>query len=153
MDAVHGKSARPQLSHLIFHQGNQRTNHQCGSAARQPRKLIAQALPRSGRHHQKNIPAIDNRLAHFLLVGAELPEAKGLMQQIVQIQSWLKGLGLDKRQSRVTGLRGYVVRTGAVSGPTVLRAGSIPQNTRSQSTHWSLASFPNHLRHIALNVF
>ena len=63
------------------HQRNQRRNHQRRSTTRERRQLIAERLTRAGRHDQQNIMARGRSLAHCLLIGAELREAEGAVQQ------------------------------------------------------------------------
>ena len=53
MNPRHLEPKRNELRSLVFHQRNQRRNHQRGTAASKRGKLIAQALARARRHHQQ----------------------------------------------------------------------------------------------------
>ena len=77
VDALHGEAALLELGHLIFHQGDQRADHQRGAAARDAGQLVAERLAGAGRHHQQDVAAVDHGLADGLLAGAEGRESEG----------------------------------------------------------------------------
>ena len=75
------KSALFELGHLIFHQGDQRADHERGAAARDAGQLVAERLARAGGHDQQDVAAVDDGLADGFLVGAEGGEAEGGLQE------------------------------------------------------------------------
>ena len=77
VNALHGEAPLLELGDLVFHQRDQRADHQCRSTARDPRQLVAQRLPGPGRHHQQYVFPIDHRPANGFLVRAERREAEG----------------------------------------------------------------------------
>ena len=84
MNALHRKPALLQLCVLIFHERNQRTDHQRSSAPRHPGQLITKGFSRARRHHQQSIPALHHRLANLFLIGAKRSEPKRPVQQFHQ---------------------------------------------------------------------
>ena len=81
----HLQPQRPQLRRLVFHQRNQRRNHQRRPAPCNRRQLVAQALPRPRRHHQQQVSPLDRRAAHRLLACPEPGKPKHRPQQLLQI--------------------------------------------------------------------
>ena len=81
VDALHREVALLELGHLIFHQGDQRTDHQRGAAARHGGQLVAQRLAGAGGHDQQDVAALDHGLADGFLAWAEGGEAEGGLQE------------------------------------------------------------------------
>ena len=81
MNALHCETPLLELCNLVFHQGDQRANHQRGSTTRDPRQLIAQRFARSGRHNQQHVFPVDGRLADRFLIRPEPGEAERAMEQ------------------------------------------------------------------------
>ena len=52
VDALHRKAPLFQLRHLIFHQRDQRADHQRGAAQRDAGQLVTERFPRARWHHQ-----------------------------------------------------------------------------------------------------
>ena len=48
------------LCHLVFHQGDQRTHHQRGTAASDAGKLVAQGFAGARRHNHQNVATVDD---------------------------------------------------------------------------------------------
>ena len=84
VDALGRQAKLLQLAYLVIHQGDERTDHQRGSTARQSRQLIAERLARSGGHDQQRIFSRGHRLAHRLLVGPEAGKAEDALQQLAE---------------------------------------------------------------------
>ena len=67
---------RGELCRLVFHQRNQRRNHQRGSAQRNRRQLVAQRFSRARGHHQQQVAAYQRGGTHGLLVCPESRKPK-----------------------------------------------------------------------------
>src|ERR1017187_574462 len=61
-----------QLRRLILHQRDQRRHHHRRLSRNHRRKLVAQRLPASGRHHHTSIVRGQQTPDHILLLGAKL---------------------------------------------------------------------------------
>ena len=85
MDALGAKALLAELRHLVFHQRDQRADHQRGAAARDPGKLVAERLARAGGHHEQHVLAAGERLADLLLVRPEGREAELLAEHRSEI--------------------------------------------------------------------
>src|SRR6187402_1274703 len=72
---------RGHLCGLNIDERDQRADDQCGSAARNGRKLIAEALTCARRHHQQNVLTLYGRSTYGLLICAKLGETKGFMKK------------------------------------------------------------------------
>ncbi len=81
----HTQPKRRKFRHLVFHQRNQRRNHQRRSAQRNRRQLVAERLARPGRHHQQQIAPVNRSATHLLLVRAKPRKPKHRPQQFSQI--------------------------------------------------------------------
>jgi hypothetical protein len=76
---VNSPNTQPQpfeLGRLIFHQGNQRRDHQSRSTQRNRRQLVAERLAKACRHHQEQIPPVNSSSANRLLIRSEARKAK-----------------------------------------------------------------------------
>ena len=80
MDALHGEASFFELGRLIFHEGNQRADHQGSSAECDARQLVAERFAGPGRHNQQDVAPGDNGLTDRLLIGAKRREAERLKQ-------------------------------------------------------------------------
>ena len=67
-----------QAIHLIFHQGDERRNHQGHAIEQERRQLVAQRFAAAGGHHHQGVFPLQNRLDDGLLAVAEFGEAKRL---------------------------------------------------------------------------
>ncbi len=85
VDPRHLEAKRAEFGRLVFHQRDQRRNHQRRPAPGQRRKLIAQRLARTGRHHQQQVASGHRGAADCLLVGAKTREPKCGSKQISQV--------------------------------------------------------------------
>jgi hypothetical protein len=68
VETGHFETLGLQLRGLIFHQRDQRADHQRGAAARNGGQLIAERLARAGRHHQQHVLAVNDSPANCLLI-------------------------------------------------------------------------------------
>lgn len=68
-----------QLIDLIFHQRDQRRDHDRQAAHDQRRYLITQRLAATGRHNHQAVTALERRLDNRLLARTELLVAEGLL--------------------------------------------------------------------------
>ena len=73
-----------QLIDLIFHQGNQRRDHQRQSLLHQRRDLIAERFAAAGGHHHQTIPSAQRRINNGLLAGTKMLIAKGILQYLLR---------------------------------------------------------------------
>ena len=71
--------------HLVFHQGDERRDHDGCSFHQQRWQLIAQRLTTTCRHEHERIIAIQQVLDNLLLVSLELVETKVFLQGLCQI--------------------------------------------------------------------
>ncbi len=69
---------------LVLHQRDERRDHQRGTAAGQPRQLIAQRLAGAGRHDQQHIAAAGHVAADRFLMRSEPGQTKHLAQQTLE---------------------------------------------------------------------
>ena len=81
MYAVDGKSLLFELSHLIFHQRDERAYHERRATTRDTRQLVAKRLAGSSRHNQQSIFHLYHCPTDRLLVWPERGKAKGLAQE------------------------------------------------------------------------
>ena len=70
--------------HLVLHQGDQRRDHDSVSVLQQNRQLVAERLPRPGRHDDAEVFAGMNLLYNLLLVVQKGVEAEIALQCLVQ---------------------------------------------------------------------
>jgi len=70
----------PQRVHLVFHQRDQRRNHDAATFAHQGRELVAQRFAAAGRHQHQGVLSLKQRVYDLLLHGAEIAEAEDLAQ-------------------------------------------------------------------------
>ena len=71
-----GFSEAPQSIHLIFHQSDQRRNHNRHPVHIKCGQLIAQGLTAPSGHHHKRIGARHNRRDNFTLATAKVVKTK-----------------------------------------------------------------------------
>ena len=71
-----------QVLHLIFHQRDQRRDHQCRAGSHQRRHLIAQRFAATGRHDDKGVVAFQYRIYDSFLEPLEVIESEKLLQRI-----------------------------------------------------------------------
>ena len=88
MDALNRKTALLELCRLVFHQGNQRTDHQRGPAARDARQLVTKRLAGPRGHDQQDVLPFDGRTANSFLVRTEGGKPKRTAQKFIKIVSW-----------------------------------------------------------------
>ncbi len=104
------QSARTQRVHLVFHQCDERRDHDGGTVEQQRGKLKAERLARPGGHHGDQVPALEHRLRGLALTGTECRETKPLVQGAVEV-----GRGERKCGGEAT--------PESSGGPTVMAAG------------------------------
>ena len=85
VNARDAQSQRRELGRLVFHQRNQRRDHQRRAAQRNRRQLIAERLAKARRHHQQQIAPVNCRAADRLLIRPEARKAKDRLQQFSQL--------------------------------------------------------------------
>jgi hypothetical protein len=91
MDAVGRESERLQLSNLVFHQCDQRADHQRCPAEHDAGKLVAERLAGPGRHNEHNVTATSENTADFFLVGPERLVAEAVLEDVVEAAAALPG--------------------------------------------------------------
>src|SRR5277367_2863361 len=84
MDTLDREATLPQLGKLIFHQGDERADHQRRPAPCEPRQLIAERFPCPGWHHEKNVAAINDGAANLFLIRAKRRKTERPMQESIQ---------------------------------------------------------------------
>ena len=84
VDPLGDEAARPKLRGLIFHQRDQRTDHQRGAGPGDARQLVAQRLAGAGGHHEQHVAAQRDLAAGLFLVRSEGRQAEGLAQERVE---------------------------------------------------------------------
>ena len=84
VDALGAQAQALELGHLVFHEGDERRDHEGGSAAREAGELVAERLARARGHHQQHVLALGHGPAHGLLPRAEGLEAEGRAQQFLE---------------------------------------------------------------------
>ena len=85
MDARHAQVECSELGDLVFHECDQRRDHESRPAEGDGGKLVAERLPCPGGHDQQQVAAIDGGAAHGLLVGAEAREAEDRLQKLGEV--------------------------------------------------------------------
>ena len=86
MYARRSKTLLDQFQALVFHQGDQRRNHQHVAAARHARKLVAQRLARAGRHDQQAVMPLRYRRARLLLMRPKALEPEARAKNVAQFR-------------------------------------------------------------------
>jgi hypothetical protein len=76
VDGRGGNAASPQHVHLVFHQGNERRDHDAHALEQQRGQLEAQRLSGAGRHHRDEVAALEHRRYRFPLPRAECSQAE-----------------------------------------------------------------------------
>ena len=99
VDEAHRQPQRMELIDLVFHQRDQRRNHQRQTVEHQCRQLVAEALSAAGGHDAKAIPPGKNRRDHLFLPGAERTEPKAGQVRLRQ-RRWI-GHERGSCQSRI----------------------------------------------------
>jgi hypothetical protein len=84
VNAAHAQANFCELRCLVFHERDQRRDHQRSSAARDGGQLIAERLPCTGRHHQQQIAPGSGRAANLFLIGAEGGKAEYGLEEPAQ---------------------------------------------------------------------
>ena len=84
VDEGAGDTALGELIDLVFHQSDQRRNHQRRAVAHQGGQLVAQRLAATRRHDDDRVAAREHRLDDFILALAEVCEAKMLLQRLAR---------------------------------------------------------------------
>ena len=69
---------------LVFHQSDERGNHNCSALHQQCRQLVAHRLTAACWHQHKSVIAIKQVLDDSLLVALESIEAKVILQRLLQ---------------------------------------------------------------------
>ena len=87
-----GRNAGPHCD-LVFHQGDQRRDHDSQPAGDQRRYLETQRLARPGRHHGQDIATREQRIDDFFLSRPERIEAEDILQDAILVARFDKGLG------------------------------------------------------------
>ncbi len=80
--ALHREAPFFEFGYLIFHEGDQRTDHQGSAAARHRRQLVAEGLAGSGRHYQQDVAARNDGPADGFLAGAERGESECRLEEV-----------------------------------------------------------------------
>ena len=65
--------------HLVFHQCNQRRNHDGGTVAYHGGQLVAKRLAATRRHNHKRIMPLQDTVNDSLLVALEIVKAENLL--------------------------------------------------------------------------
>ena len=81
MDAGDAETGGGEFGGLVVHEGDERGDDECGAAACDGGKLIAEGFAGSGGHDEEDVTAVGGGAADGLLVGAELGEAEGLVEE------------------------------------------------------------------------
>jgi len=68
--------------HLVFHQSDERRNHNGCSFHHQRRQLIAHGLTASCGHDDKCIISVQDALHHLLLLAFEFIESKKVLERL-----------------------------------------------------------------------
>ena len=69
-----------QVVRLVFHQGNQRCDHERNAGHRQRSELVNQRLATAGRHDDKGIAAVEHRLDRLPLAMLEVGMSEALAE-------------------------------------------------------------------------
>ena len=80
VNALGAQASFAELGDLVFHQRDQRADHQRDPAPSQPGQLVAERFAGAGRHHQQHVFALGSGFAGLLLMRAEAVEAEGGVQ-------------------------------------------------------------------------
>jgi hypothetical protein len=86
MDALGAQPKLPQLGNLIFHEGDERRDHERRAASGQPGELVAEGFSCSSGHDEEDVLALHDRAADCFLIGAEGGEAEGFFEEDAQIR-------------------------------------------------------------------
>ena len=81
VDAGDAEAGGSELGGLVVHEGDERADDECGAAPGDGGKLVTEGLSRSCGHDEQDVTAIGGGAADCLLVGAELGEAEGLVEE------------------------------------------------------------------------
>ena len=126
VDALHREAALLELGGLIFHQRDQRADHQRRAAARDAGQLVAERFARAGGHDQQHVLALDHGAADRFLVGAESGEAEGAVEQLVERCSRYRRRGCSR-------CRRFELRQAVIAAPA------------SRAQAWPAPTLPHHL--------
>ena len=88
MNACDAKAERDEFGCLVFHEGDERGDHQRCAAAGKRGQLIAEALAGASGHDQQQVAARDGGTANFFLIGAEGGEAEDRVQKLGEVAGW-----------------------------------------------------------------
>ncbi len=86
MNPLGAETLLPELRRLIFHQRDQRTNHERRSAPHHRRQLVTERLPCPGRHDEEYVLPGRSRLADGFLMRTESVEAEPRLQNLNQFR-------------------------------------------------------------------
>ena len=108
VDAGDAKAGGGELGGLVVHEGDEGGDYEGGAAASDGRKLIAEGFSCTGGHDKEDVTAVGGGAADGLLVGAELGEAEGLVEEGFEVHLLASSFAYCSREGDEERLRvGY----------------------------------------------
>ncbi len=76
-----------ELGGLVVHEGDEGGDDEGGASAGDGGELVAEGFSGSGGHDEQDVAAVGGGAADGFLIGAEVGEAEGLVEELVQVHA------------------------------------------------------------------